>query len=80
MFRVNWSVLITSFGVVKNVSLDIDPGIGERNALRNICFDLRVVWLIAGEHFTEPKRGERFKSDTDSWQCVLLSVGREPNK
>jgi hypothetical protein len=75
----NWSVSITSVGVVTNMSPEMNPSRGDRRALRSLCFDLTAAWLIAGERFTESDIGERFKSYTNSRQCVLLSVGREPS-
>jgi len=76
----NWSVPITSVGVVTNMSPEMDPGTGDRRALRGFCFDLTVAWLTAGKCFTERNSGDRFKLYTDNRQCVLLSVCREQKK
>jgi len=71
----NWSVPITSVGVVTNMSPEMDPSRGDRRALRRFCFGLTVVWLIAGERFIESNKGERFKSYTDSRQvCYYVFV------
>jgi hypothetical protein len=50
----------------------MDPSRGDRRALRSPCFDLTVAWLIAGERFTESNSADRFKSYTESRQCVLF--------
>ena len=76
----NWSVPITSVGVVTNMSPEMDPSTGDRRALRSPCFDLSVAWLTTGELFIESNTGERCKSYTDNRQCLLLSVCREPNE
>jgi len=68
----NWSVSITSVGVVTNMSPEMDPSRGDRGALRSLFFGLTVAWLIAGEHCTESNSRERFKSYTDSRQCVFV--------
>jgi hypothetical protein len=73
----NWSVPITSVGVVTNMSHEMDPGRGDRRALRSLCFDLTVAWLTAGELFAESNSGDIFKLYTDNRQCVLPSVCRE---
>ena len=57
----NWSVPITSVGVVRNMSPEMDPSRGDRRALRSLCFDLTAAGLIAGERFTESNNGDRFK-------------------
>jgi hypothetical protein len=49
----NWSVPINSFGGVTNMSPEMDHSGGYRRALKSVCFDLTVVWLIADERFTE---------------------------
>ena len=77
----NWSVPITSFGVVTNMSAEMDPSRGDRRALGSLFFFyLTVPWLIADERFTESDSGERFKSYIDNRQCVLLCICREPNE
>jgi hypothetical protein len=76
----NWSVPITSVDVVTNMSPEMDASRGDRRALRRLCFDLKITWLIAGERCTESNSGEKFKSYTDNRPYVLLSVCREPNE
>jgi hypothetical protein len=75
-----WSVPIISVSVVTNMSPEMDPGRGDRRALRSLCFDLTVAWLTAGKLFTESNSGDGFKLYTDNRQCVLLSVCREQKK
>ena len=67
-----WFVSITSVGVVTSISPEMDPSREDRRALRSLCSDLTVAWLIAGEPFSESNRRERFKSYTDSRQCVFV--------
>ena len=42
----NWPVSITIVGVVTKMSPEMD-----RRALRSLCLDLTVSWLVAGEGF-----------------------------
>jgi hypothetical protein len=76
----NWSVPITSVDVVMNMTPEMDANRGDRRAFRSLCFDLTIAWLIADKHCTESNSGEIFKLYTDSRQCMLLSVCREPNE